>query len=177
MNNSWLIALSIVSVSCADNDSKVKQVQETKQESIITEVSMQEPVQIQNDAVHAIYKQYEKLTHALVASNVAETKKAALAIEAGANQVAGQEKIAQYASTISAATNIETQRETYEKLSTAMQEQVKKAGVSSGAVYIQYCPMAMNNKGAYWMSSNKEIQNPYFGEKMKTCGEVKETLN
>ncbi|RLD80475.1 MAG: hypothetical protein DRJ10_07365 [Bacteroidetes bacterium] len=26
--------------------------------------------------------------------------------------------------------------------------------------------MADDNKGAYWLSSNKEIQNPYFGQQM-----------
>jgi Cu(I)/Ag(I) efflux system membrane fusion protein len=33
--------------------------------------------------------------------------------------------------------------------------------------------MAFDNKGAYWLSETKEIRNPYFGDKMMTCGEVK----
>jgi len=36
--------------------------------------------------------------------------------------------------------------------------------------------MAMNDKGASWLSASKQIKNPYFGEKMMTCGEVKETI-
>lgn len=34
----------------------------------------------------------------------------------------------------------------------------------------------MNDKGAYWINGDKSIRNPYFGEKMMTCGEVKETI-
>ena len=43
-------------------------------------------------------------------------------------------------------------------------------------VYIQFCPMADNNKGAYWISLEKEVRNPYYGEAMLTCGEVNATL-
>jgi Cu(I)/Ag(I) efflux system membrane fusion protein len=30
--------------------------------------------------------------------------------------------------------------------------------------------------GAYWISDSKEIRNPYFGDAMLTCGEVKKEL-
>jgi len=40
-------------------------------------------------------------------------------------------------------------------------------------VYVQHCPMANNNKGADWLSKEKEIKNPYFGSDMLTCGEIK----
>ena len=53
---------------------------------------------------------------------------------------------------------------------------LKKDGLSNGEVYVQYCPMAFNDKGASWISSSKEIRNPYFGDKMMNCGEVKETI-
>jgi Cu(I)/Ag(I) efflux system membrane fusion protein len=43
-------------------------------------------------------------------------------------------------------------------------------------LYHQYCPMAMNEKGAWWLSASTEIENPYFGSKMLTCGEVVDTL-
>ncbi len=38
--------------------------------------------------------------------------------------------------------------------------------------YVQKCPMANDNKGAVWISKEKEIKNPYFGEEMMTCGSV-----
>ncbi|GGX02583.1 efflux RND transporter periplasmic adaptor subunit [Aquimarina muelleri] len=43
--------------------------------------------------------------------------------------------------------------------------------------YIQKCPMANTNKGAVWISTEKEIRNPYFGEAMLTCGSVIDTIN
>lgn len=42
--------------------------------------------------------------------------------------------------------------------------------------YVQQCPMANDNRGAIWLSSEKEIRNPYFGNAMLKCGSVIETL-
>mgnify|MGYP003647386898 CR=1 FL=1 len=43
-------------------------------------------------------------------------------------------------------------------------------------LYAIYCPMAFDGIGAYWISDSKEINNPYLGEKMPKCGEIKEEL-
>lgn len=43
-------------------------------------------------------------------------------------------------------------------------------------LYVQHCPMANNNKGADWLSVDKEIRNPYFGSSMLKCGEVKREI-
>ena len=43
-------------------------------------------------------------------------------------------------------------------------------------IYIQKCPMANNNKGAIWLSTDEEIRNPYYGDAMLTCGSVIDTL-
>ncbi|WP_179346595.1 efflux RND transporter periplasmic adaptor subunit [Winogradskyella ursingii] len=42
--------------------------------------------------------------------------------------------------------------------------------------YVQKCPMANNNKGAVWLSTEEEIRNPYYGDAMLTCGEVKQVI-
>ncbi len=60
-------------------------------------------------------------------------------------------------------------------LSTVMVKSVKALGYSK-PLYVDYCPMANNNKGAYWLSQIKEIQNPYQGQKMPHCGELKKEL-
>lgn len=39
-----------------------------------------------------------------------------------------------------------------------------------------FCPMANGNKGAHWVQSDKKIANPYFGSKMRKCGEMKKDL-
>lgn len=44
-------------------------------------------------------------------------------------------------------------------------------------IYVQKCPMTNNNKGAVWLSTKKDIRNPYYGEAMLTCGSTIEELN
>jgi len=39
-------------------------------------------------------------------------------------------------------------------------------------LYVQRCPMANDNVGAEWLSTESEIRNPYFGEAMLNCGEI-----
>lgn len=40
-------------------------------------------------------------------------------------------------------------------------------------IYLSFCPMAFDNKGGYWLQDSEEIKNPYYGEKMLGCGEIK----
>jgi Cu(I)/Ag(I) efflux system membrane fusion protein len=47
----------------------------------------------------------------------------------------------------------------------------------SETLYLQHCPMADNDKGADWLSKEESIINPYFGESMLKCGEVKKKFN
>ncbi len=76
---------------------------------------------------------------------------------------------------ISKTTNIESQRNHYISLSAHFINAVRTFGINEN-VFVDFCPMANNNAGAYWLSKNKEISNPYFGQNMLTCGEVIETL-
>lgn len=43
-------------------------------------------------------------------------------------------------------------------------------------LYLAHCPMARDGKGASWLSEFAEIKNPYYGDEMLECGEVKEEL-
>ncbi len=71
---------------------------------------------------------------------------------------------------------IETQRKSLAGVSHGMYEAVKAFGLNNEKAYYQYCPMAFNEEGAYWLSESSEIRNPYFGEDMLSCGETKDTL-
>lgn len=64
----------------------------------------------------------------------------------------------------------------FERISDALYAVLKDAGFKNRVVYRQYCPMAFNDSGAYWLSSETEIENPYFGKKMRECGEITETI-
>jgi Cu(I)/Ag(I) efflux system membrane fusion protein len=43
-------------------------------------------------------------------------------------------------------------------------------------MYVQYCPMADNDKGGFWLSTEKQVINPYFGDMMLKCGEVTDSI-
>ncbi|MCK4700378.1 MAG: DUF3347 domain-containing protein, partial [Bacteroidales bacterium] len=72
---------------------------------------------------------------------------------------------------------IEMKRSHFSIMSNKLTEAVDIFGIaSSQPVYLEFCPMAFDNKGAFWISGDKEIRNPYFGNKMLKCGEVKREL-
>ena len=73
------------------------------------------------------------------------------------------------------ANNITHQREHLETLSKDVYDIVKTFGTTK-TIYKIFCPMYNNNKGAYWLNDSKEVKNPYFGEKMLTCGEIQEEI-
>lgn len=133
-------------------------------------------VKLKDDKLQAVYQHYQHLTNALVKGDAAEAKIAGNAIETGAKAITGGEKVAADAAKIMAAADVEAQRTIYSSLSNEFITLVKQSGLSSGALYVDFCPMALNDKGGYWISDAKEIRNPYFGDSMLTCGEVKETL-
>lgn len=63
-------------------------------------------------------------------------------------------------------------RQTFQSVSTTMIEMTNIFKPLNYTIYVQHCPMANNNKGADWLSKEKEIKNPYFGSSMLKCGEV-----
>jgi len=71
----------------------------------------------------------------------------------------------------------EIKRIHFEKISDQLFLLLKQAGLKNAGVYRQYCPMAFNDRGAYWLSAETGIRNPYFGHKMLECGEIADTLN
>lgn len=77
---------------------------------------------------------------------------------------------------IASSGDIEIQRRAFSTLSDNLYKSIKAFGLGGKEAFYDYCPMAFDDEGAYWLSDEKEIKNPYFGDKMLTCGEVKETL-
>ncbi len=77
---------------------------------------------------------------------------------------------------ISKSSDIEAQRKEFIEFNLIFYKSLKLFGLDNVTTYFQYCPMANNDKGAYWFSDVEEIRNPYFGDVMMSCGEVKETI-
>ncbi len=78
--------------------------------------------------------------------------------------------------TIRNSSSIEEQRKAFAHFSEALYAALKNFGLDGHTAYYQYCPMAFDNQGAYWLSDTKQIRNPYFGDRMLKCGETRETL-
>ncbi|MEO6070583.1 MAG: hypothetical protein ABIN57_10625, partial [Chitinophagaceae bacterium] len=76
------------------------------------------------------------------------------------------------AGTIADAKTIDKQRAAFSNFSTNVTEVAKSLKLTDQPVYVQYCPM----KKASWLSNEKSIKNPYYGNSMLTCGKVTDTL-
>jgi Cu(I)/Ag(I) efflux system membrane fusion protein len=77
---------------------------------------------------------------------------------------------------IQSSKDIAAQRKSFSALSDNLYKSIKAFGLGGKEAYYEFCPMAFNNEGAHWLSEAEQIRNPYFGDEMLTCGEVKEKL-
>ena len=73
------------------------------------------------------------------------------------------------------ADTIDGKRENFIYLSQPLIKVVEAFGANQ-TLYVDYCPMAQDGNGAYWLSEVEEIRNPFMPEKMSTCGEVKDVI-
>jgi len=89
------------------------------------------------------------------------------------NSFAQNKDLKKAVSELAEANNIEKQRNAFSDVSNIIWKLVKKTESLTQDVYYQYCPM----KKAYWLSTEKEIKNPYYGSAMLNCGKVVETRN
>ena len=78
---------------------------------------------------------------------------------------------------MSQAEDIVSGRVGFEPLSIGLTEAIMGLGIIvDGPLYEMTCPMAFENKGAAWLQQDPELRNPYFGEAMYRCGEMKRQL-
>jgi len=122
---------------------------------------------------------YYGIKDALVAgdANTAAVKaeefvKAANAIDEKTIPAASRSKLVKDASGIVENKDIKRQREHFASLSSNITTLAKSVKLTSQPIYQQYCPM----KKSYWLSAEKTIKNPYYGNAMLTCGKVVETI-
>lgn len=80
-----------------------------------------------------------------------------------------------YINTISRSNNLDELRRQFALLSEALTESINTFGVER-ELYRYFCPMAQKEEGAYWISENEEISNPYMGQSMPGCGEFLEKI-
>lgn len=148
-----------------------------------------------NQSFAQVLTGYYALKEALIASDSvkAATAGAALQTVTGqlkVNDIQGdstgmiKETVKTYMGTISTAAQVlatsktlDDQRKQFESIADQLWTLTRAVQYSGEKVYWQFCPMAFDNKGAYWMSNDTAIRNPYFGNKMLTCGSTDDSLD
>lgn len=139
-----------------------------------------------------VLKQYLKLKDAFVATDKKEAKETAqktletlnnvdmklLSGEAHNYWMELQKSLKENLEGIVQMKGIEMKRKHFSIVSDNLYKAIEKFGnPGSQLLYYQYCPMAFDDQGAYWISDEKQIRNPYFGDMMLKCGEVKKVIN
>ncbi|MBR07480.1 MAG: efflux transporter periplasmic adaptor subunit [Rickettsiales bacterium] len=153
-----------------------------------SETAYEAPVAFQ-DQIKAVFLSYLKVKDALVESKTSVAQKAGVELQKELDKVqmellkgeAHMEwmkdlKVLNHSiDMITESNDLETKREALSPLSDQLYQTIKKFQVSTKG-FRQYCPMAFDNQGAFWLSDSEEILNPYFGDAMLTCGNVEEEL-
>jgi hypothetical protein len=181
MNKSIIIGAlfcfaSFSAVAQHDHSSHQKQTPSPKADTATKSTSITEVSQKQ---LAQLLSSYYNLKNALVtgdatsaASNAGEFLRTVNTIDFKILSEGNVHILAKDAGRISSTKDLTKQRSYFITLSSNMAEVAKGLKLSDQPVYLQYCPM----KKAYWLSSEKEISNPYYGSSMLTCGEITATL-
>lgn len=74
------------------------------------------------------------------------------------------------------ASEIAHQREHFVFLSKDIKDALDIVGTNE-KLFVDFCPMANEGKGALWISEKEEIENPYMGSKMLNCGKIDGQFN
>ncbi len=135
---------------------------------------------------------YYELKNALVATNAPLADKAAAQLLIAADslqsflkQDSTNTNLLTYTDTIVTQSKVitsmmdetcEKKRIAFDIISTSVYALLKQVDIKNAGIYHAYCPMAFNDRGAYWLSAESEIKNPYFGKKMMECGEVTDSF-
>ena len=162
---------------------------ETKEDHINMNERVKVSTEFQNQ-LKAVFNDYIKLKDALVkddSKNVEEESKKLLdnlakidmklLTKSGIHNhwMSLEKEIKASANSISNSSIIKEQRNHFKHLSSYLTNAIEQFGINE-KIYHQFCPMADNNKGAYWLSKEEKVINPYFGDAMLTCGEVKQVI-
>ena len=117
------------------------------------------------------FTHYLAIKDALVATKAKEASEAAKAFLIVNTNPALKTSLQMIANT----TEVDNQRKAFEQLSKDMYHFVTTEEVGM-IVYRQYCPMAFDYKGGYWLAKEEQVNNPYFGDLMLHCGHVDEII-
>ena len=135
-------------------------------------------VSFSNQETTAIINSYLDLKDQLVATDGEKASAAAKSLLSVLenSETKTKESMKTAVQQIADSTDPEIQRTAFDLVSQQILIVAKREVLTEGKLYKQYCPMAKNNTGAFWLSSSEDIRNPYFGDKMLKCGSVEEEI-
>jgi Cu(I)/Ag(I) efflux system membrane fusion protein len=166
---------------------------ETNSETNENHSNMNERVKVSTEfqnQLKIVFNEYIKLKDALVKENSKNVSEGAEGLRNNLSQVdmklltdnnshnhwmSLEKEIKASIISILSASEIKEQRKHFKYLSSNLTSAVLVFGVNE-RVYSQFCPMADNNKGAYWLSKEEKVLNPYFGNAMLTCGSLEQII-
>lgn len=144
-------------------------------------------VQSPQKELNAVFTAYFSVKEALVASDAALAKQRGGAFDEAVHSVpmdkldAGLHALwmdvmpglMDPAHRISGTTDLTKQRDAFAQLTAPMKRLAQ--GFPTGlTIYVDHCPMY--NGGSDWLSTDKAIQNPFFGSAMLGCGSISGTI-
>ena len=124
-----------------------------------------------SDAMKAIVGSYLEIHAQLVADKIDGVKKPANALASRAEAMGPSgAAMVKAANAVGASADIKAARDAFGSLSDAVVAAAKAEGYKDlGDVKLAYCPMVQKS----WLQKGDQIQNPYYGQSMSSCGEFK----
>lgn len=142
------------------------------------------------EKISILLTRYLDLQQHLAADNLQDARKDTVALSPLAETViaelesTGFEQASTFAGQLTEEVRLLTRAATLEDIRAAfypVSQTIAKVVETFGSnvetpLYLQFCPMAFDNKGATWLAQSEEINNPYFGAMMLHCGEVRQQI-
>src|SRR5699024_9417005 len=176
-----IISFTLFGMSCKESNKKmegdvvVEKSSESAEKSKEKYILNKNAVSFESLLIPKIFDAYQLLSEDLVNTDFESAKKHTPDLIKALEDAEVYVTVENIANELAQTQNIESFRAVFYELSMAL-EPIFKEEIRTGEIYVQYCPMAFDNSGAYWFSTDQEIMNPYFGDVMLHCGEVKETI-
>lgn len=166
-----MAALLVAVSSCSTSGSKLF---DDQPEAHAGPADEKQKPKFETTSLTAVYDHYIHIKNALVRSNSKEARLGAVALQSALNR--HRLKGSKLAASIAQSSNLDVQRDLFNDLSKEIEKLIKAGKIKEGVVYKKYCPMAKNGEGAYWLSGETEIKNPYYGDAMPECGKIVEEI-
>ncbi|WP_051907774.1 DUF3347 domain-containing protein [Flavimarina sp. Hel_I_48] len=182
MKKILVYSLAAFLMACGENKSENKAQEQlievdtmAQKKELNKHVSAERSAVIDDELASSVYDQYNKIKTALVNSDAKTAKMVAVELLKSTGPELESTGLRESISIMANTQDIEEQRKSFSAF-TAVVKNMVEGKISSGTIYYDYCPMAFNGKGAYWLANEEQIQNPYFGDKMLNCGTVEGKL-